>query len=451
MNAKQKAPEAEPEVIKEGSVSVTIYPTRNRIYRRDPGTGEKQLKSEHSQFTLVYYSGNQRVKRKFADLESARSEGRLVVTKLANGETEVLKLTGTDRVSYIHATQKLRDWKPDADLNLAVADYVAAIKPLPNGVTLKECAAFWLKRHPTSLPKKTTAEIVAELVKSKTDAGKSDLYIKDLQGRLSHFASAFHVPLASVTGAEIESYLRSLGRSGRTQNNYRRLVGTLMKFAKRRGYLPKDHDELDAVEKADDDSGDIEIFTPAELRKLFAVARPEMFVYLAIAAFAGLRAAELQRLDWSEVNLAGRFIEIKASKAKTASRRLAPITDNLAAWLAPHAQTSGPVAPFANMSKQLTMKLAPDAGLTWKHNGLRHSFISYRLANIKDIGEVALEAGNSPQMIFKHYRRVVTEPESKEWFGIMPPEGYGANIVLIPTNQNAGGIKSTPSLVATAP
>ena len=296
---------------------------------------------------------------------------------------------------------------------------------------------FWLKRHPANLPKKTIAVVVAELIKSKTDAGKSDIYIKDLQGRLNHFANAFQVPIGSVTGAEIEEYLRALGRSGRTQNNYRRIIGTLLKFATRRGYLPKDHSEMDAVEKADDDSGDIEIFTPAELRKLFAAARPEMFVYLAIAAFAGLRAAELQRLDWSEVNLAGRFIEMKASKAKTASRRLAPITDNLAAWLAPYAQSSGPVAPFANMSKQLTERLAPRVGLTWKHNGLRHSFISYRLADIKDIGQVALEAGNSPQMIFKHYRQLVTEPHAKEWFGIMPPEGYGANIVPLPVAVTA--------------
>ena len=437
MNAKRKTTKPMPEIVKEGSASVTIYTTRNRIYRANPETGRKELKSEHQQFTLVYYSGNRRIKRKFADIEAARAEAGLVVTKLANGETEALKLTGTDRASYVHATQKLRDWNADADLNLAVADYVAAARRLPDGVTLKECVEFWLRRHPANLPKKTVAEVVCELIKSKTDAGKSDIYIKDLQGRLNHFSNAFQVPLTSVTGAEIEEYLRALGRSGRTQNNYRRIIGTLFKFATRRGYLPKDQNEMDGVEKADDDAGDIEIFTPAELGTLLAVARPEMRGYLAIAAFAGLRAAEIQRLDWSEVNLSGRFIEIKASKAKTASRRLAPIPDNLAAWLAPYAQSSGSVAPFANMSKQLTMKLAPDAGLVWKHNGLRHSFISYRLAAIKDIGQVALEAGNSPQMIFKHYRQLVTETQAREWFGLVPPIGFSAEIIALPAVANA--------------
>jgi hypothetical protein len=40
--------------------------------------------------------------------------------------------------------------------------------------------------------------------------------------------------------------------------------------------------------------------------------------------------------------------------------------------------------------------------LPWKHNALRHSFISYRVADIQNVAQVALEAGNSPGMIFGH-------------------------------------------------
>jgi hypothetical protein len=31
-----------------------------------------------------------------------------------------------------------------------------------------------------------------------------------------------------------------------------------------------------------------------------------------------------------------------------------------------------------------------------------------------------MEAGNSPQMIFKHYRELVRPNEAKAWFGLMP-------------------------------
>jgi hypothetical protein len=60
------------------------------------------------------------------------------------------------------------------------------------------------------------------------------------------------------------------------------------------------------------------------------------------------------------------------------------------------------------------------AKVVWRANGLRHSFIAYRLAQTKDVAEVALEAGNSPTMIFRHYRELATEAEAKEWFSIVP-------------------------------
>ena len=44
----------------------------------------------------------------------------------------------------------------------------------------------------------------------------------------------------------------------------------------------------------------------------------------------------------------------------------------------------------------------------------------YRVAKIKNVNEVAMEAGNSPDMIFKHYRELVTETEADAWFGVTP-------------------------------
>jgi len=58
---------------------------------------------------------------------------------------------------------------------------------------------------------------------------------------------------------------------------------------------------------------------------------------------------------------------------------------------------------------------------------LRHSFISYRIASVKSADQVALEAGNSPSIIFKHYRELTTENEAEKWFGILPKEGQMEN------------------------
>jgi hypothetical protein len=56
----------------------------------------------------------------------------------------------------------------------------------------------------------------------------------------------------------------------------------------------------------------------------------------------------------------------------------------------------------------------------WKHNALRHSFISYRVAQIKNVAQVALEAGNSPRMVFSNYRELVRAADAEKWFAITP-------------------------------
>jgi hypothetical protein len=58
----------------------------------------------------------------------------------------------------------------------------------------------------------------------------------------------------------------------------------------------------------------------------------------------------------------------------------------------------------------------------WRQNALRHSYISYRVAETGDAARTSLEAGNSPKMIFRHYREIVDGDAATAWFSIMPPE-----------------------------
>jgi integrase len=182
-----------------------------------------------------------------------------------------------------------------------------------------------------------------------------------------------------------------------------------------------------------------EIFAVDELRVLLETAQnqsPDVLPMLAIGAFAGLRDAEIKRLDWSEVDLARGHIEIKAAKAKSARRRLVPIQPNLAAWLQPHSGTFGQVVPSAARGKLEQVRKA--AGLKhWPKNGLRHSFASYRLAAIHDAPRVASELGHtSPQMLYSTYREVVRTEEAERYWKISPAEESG-NIVTF-----AAGIES---------
>jgi integrase len=176
-----------------------------------------------------------------------------------------------------------------------------------------------------------------------------------------------------------------------------------------------------------------DIFTVNQLQGLLEAATRtahDVVPMLAIGAFAGLREAEIQRLDWSEVDLARGHIEVKAAKAKSARRRIVPIQPNLAGWLRPYAGRSGRVVP-AGARRKLD-RVREEAGLArWPQNGLRHSFASYRLAAIHDAPRVAAELGHtSPQMLYSTYRELVL-PEEAERYWKLTRAAEAANVVAM--------------------
>ena len=195
-----------------------------------------------------------------------------------------------------------------------------------------------------------------------------------------------------------------------------------MSSPKKRKYLPTDWNEFDSVDMMRANGGAIEIFTPEEMTKLLNHAQAELVPFLAFGGFAGLRSAEIERLDWKDVRFETGFVVVEAAKAKTASRRQVEMAANLRTWLRPYAKQTGKVLPHNDDQLYKALReLSTMAKVSWRNNALRHSYISYRVAETGDVNQTALEAGNSPAMIFSNYRELVTPQEAKKWFSIMPP------------------------------
>lgn len=381
----------------------------------------------YTTFAIEYFHMGKRKQEWRSKFEDAEAAALAACRKISRGEQVSLALVNGDRLEYMRANEVLAPL--GLKLDVAVCDYAAAVRLLPPGATLKEAVDFFRTKNPAAVEKRTVNQVANEMLIVKRTAKLSEVHLKDLECRLGRIGLDFQMNIADLSGAMIQAWLDRLNVKGRTKQNYLRVFAALFRFAIRRKYLPKDAaDEIEAVQPPKQDCEEIEIFTPAEMREVLTAARPEMVPFLAIGAFAGLRSAEIVRLDWQEINLKERHIEIKASKAKTGARRLAPVTDNLAKWLKPYAKASGAVVTFDSWWNQIP-KVADAVNkrrgesapaFTWKHNALRHSFCSYRIAGIKNAAQVALEAGNSPQMIFRHYRQLVNEKQAAEWFAITP-------------------------------
>jgi integrase len=242
-----------------------------------------------------------------------------------------------------------------------------------------------------------------------------------LTQKLNKLSRAFDGPLCSLTADRLQTWLDGKNLAPATFESYRRVLGTFGGFCERKRWLPHGWDEVDRIERPKRKPSAIETYTPDELARLFAAADADFIPILAIAAFAGIRSAEIQRLTWSDIDLQSRFITVGAAQAKTASRRIVPIAENLKAWLAPYARESGRVWPrtAGDLHWQQT-RTAKLTGVRWKKNACRHSFVSYRLAQVQDAAKVSLEAGNSPRMVFRHYRELVRPADAAKWFSITP-------------------------------
>jgi integrase len=274
----------------------------------------------------------------------------------------------------------------------------------------------------------TVPEVVTQMLEARKQDGVGTRHLSQLRSVLNRFATAYPGQILDVTSADIDAWLRGLNVSPSSRNGMLLYVSLLFSFALEQNYLPEGKptasSQLRKVKVAD---SDIEVFSPDEFRTIIHAAPVHLIPLLAISAFAGIRSAELARLDWNAVDLDRRFIEIRAGQAKTASRRLVPITDNLAAWLAPLPR-QGRVIKSSEYIKEATA-LARAVGIEWPRNVLRHSFITYRIAKVKSADQVALEAGNSASIIFKHYRELATEDLADQWFGILPKEGQWQNTI----------------------
>ena len=374
-------------------------------------------------FILSFYKEGKRERRSFTNLETAKKEAQLVAQRIQGGRQEMNDLRPHDREAYRTVVDLLMP--SGVPLVTAVQEYVRA-NELLNGLPLLTAVdEFSRKARGMKLGVKVK-DVVEELLVAKKQDGLSHRYQLQLQSNLRRFAADFDVPISHIRRDQIDDWLRKRGVAIRSRNGLLATIRVLFSFAKKRAYLPVgDVTEAEALDKIRAADVDTEIFTPEQFAKILHAAPPNLIPILAIGGFAGMRKAEMDRLDWNAVDLERKMIEVRAGQAKTASRRIIPISDNLLAWLKP-LMREGKIVKDNDFHRQITA-LAETLKIGWPRNVLRHSFISYRIAIVQSADQVALEAGNSPSIIFKHYRELTTEEQAEKWFSIMPKEGQWEN------------------------
>ena len=307
-----------------------------------------------------------------------------------------------------------------------------AFRRLPPNISLTQVIDDWVQRRAPAGGVKTLQEVAKEFIISRRTMGVRPRTLVQYESYLRTINEEFgETPVADIERASIEDWLSESEWAARSRKNYLVTLTTLINFAQDREYCSGN--PASRIERPILDDSAPGILTVKEAEALLQTAlkgvpekldpKPQMVAGIAIGLFAGLRRSEICALDWSEVSLDERYIEVKAAKAKTRQRRLVTIADNLAEWLQPRVKVEGRVAVSANQDVfgEHLREIAQAAGITqWPHNAMRHSFGSYFYAKTKEENRTAAEMGNSPAVVFKHYRALVRNGDEHKYWKINP-------------------------------
>ncbi len=357
--------------------------------------------------------GGKRERKRFETLGAARQACGQRRAELLNRGTAALALPDRDRL-----------------------DAVEARKLLGSGSIL-EAVRYYVKHHTAGAgAQKTVAELVEEYLTAPGRRGgkaitRRERTIREARNRLAVFVTAYGTrPAGDVTRADVEGWLSAGGWSGLHLRNYLAPVKALFGYAVRKEYLTANPAEK--IEVAAPDKKAPEIMAPRDVARLMAAAvkhDADLVPRLALSFFAGLRTAELDRLDWQNVNLAAGLVTVTPEAAKMRRQRHVSLAANAVQWLITRRKAAGPVWRLSAVSYQhRAAELARKAGVKVPHNAGRHSFASYHFALHGDAAKTAGELGHADaRLLLDVYRNIhtmggkpITAATATEYFAIKP-------------------------------
>lgn len=359
--------------------------------------------------TVPRSDGPGRARRFFADKGEAKTFLDLKKREIERHGLKALSLGEQDRADYLWSVEQLRPY--GLTVRRAVETLLPQLKAREHGLNVKEA--------------------VSRLLSAKEKAGLSERHLYTLTNRLSRFAADHpQRALASFTLADVQTWLHGLPVGAQSANHYKAALHSLFSHGVKLGACMAN--PVSGIDSRKVVRAAPSILSPAQLSALLTACGDdgELLAYIAVGAFAGLRRAEIERLQWKDVNFARGYITVGADNAKTSKRRLVPMCAALREWLTPIAKTSGPVAPTTNFRRRFhAVRKAAGLLAKWEGNELRHSYASYRLAETQNAAQTALELGNSPSVLQSHYRELATPEEAASWFAVTPQAA--SNVVNI--------------------
>ena len=300
---------------------------------------------------------------------------------------------------------------------LTVAEIMSEIRSA--GLTLRDVWNGYRKgSQMTTTGRQTLRQAIDLLVESKTKGNKRPGYVTNLRQYLDAWARGQEErSLASITLEEIESFVNKKESVGSRLTTINRL-STLFSFAVRKGWIvanPCLRLERPTVEAklptilTDEDTVKMLRFVQTKL--------PKMASWIALALFGGLRPEEADQITWDKINLDAGTVLIDPAVTKVRNARTVHLEPVAVAWL-----RLGGDLPLAQVTRRRALRKLRDfmGWQEWPKDVLRHTCASHWIALKQSYGSVAIEMGNSENILRKHYRAEVSQADCKKFWSLTP-------------------------------
>lgn len=277
-------------------------------------------------------------------------------------------------------------------------------------------AGGWRRSRDVSL-----GQAISECIDAKRFANLRPVYVLELERYLGKFRLHFgNRAIASLRPQEIEAWLNRPEWAAGTRATGINRLSALFSFALRKGYV--ESNPVDRIERVRLEYRPPRILSPDDAEKLLAMTLlyvPDLLGHVILGMFAGIRPGELGKLTYADVDLVRGIVRIDAATSKVRRRRFVELEPKAIHWLKLHVVCEGAVTPCQKRRK--LRKLAAAMGWDcWPKDVLRHCAASYLMAKYRDSGLVADKLGNSPSILLRHYRELVTSDAASAFWSIRP-------------------------------
>jgi len=376
-----------------------------------------------------------RVQRSYGTEREAKSALRAAQEAQARHGSMASELTGSAMAEMVLAREKLR----------AV------------GASMTEAVEFYLKHARRRKERVKLAEGVERFRDARERAGCSVRYLRQLGVSLGSLAR--WRPMAMMDEIERDDVVRWLeagGWSPKTRNGYLGDVRACFEWAVREGLCAVN--PAREIPKAKLGDGEIGTLTVGQCEELLlaalAMTKDEgrrtngvsMMGFVVLGLFGGLRPAEIQRLDWSAVDIEEGTVIVAGKQAKTRRRRVVDLSKNAVEWLragVPAVPLTGAIcgrywdARWRMFRRSLGWAVGSgERGITetvgpgdkewgrlglWPHNALRHTYASMHYAMWQDEAKLQAQMGHeSAAMLHRHYRALKMRKEAERFWALRP-------------------------------